>query len=224
MRSSTGRTGIGSTRGPGSKLAGGKGPGSKGPGMAPGGKGLGSKGPGVKGPGGKGPSGKGPGGKGHGGEGPRHHGHHPGHAGHPGHGNWRGHRGWGANWGWSYGWWPLYAVGFMAGFGYYCWRPGWGWGWWDQMYNSSPYIEIAGERVLDQPWWQIRNNTPYSITVTNENASDEVDLATGQEGNLMYYGTKNFTLTFPDGYQATISPGNNNVVINIDEQGNVVVN
>jgi hypothetical protein len=139
-----------------------------------------------------------------------------------GHG-WYGHRGWWGNWGWGLGLWPWFTPGlFWPAWGYYSWRPGFGWGWWDTMYYESPYIVIEGRQVLDRPWWHIANNTTDTITVTNANGSDEVDIPSGQKAQLMQYGTESFTVTFPNGYQANITTSDKNVGISVDQAGNVM--
>jgi hypothetical protein len=113
---------------------------------------------------------------------------------------------------------------FLAGYGYYSWRPGWGWGWWPEMYYDSPYITVDGQKVLDKPWWTISNRTPYTLTVANGDSSDEVDIDSSDTQKLMFYGSHEFTVKFPDGYQATVTPGKNNVTIEVDESGDIVIN
>jgi hypothetical protein len=181
---------------------------------------------------------KGLGGKGMGHGGGHHIAGHPGgwhghnwHGGHWGHGyyghGWYGHRGLWGNWGWGLGWWPWFMPGlFWPAWGYYSWRPYWGWGWWPEMYNDSPYIIINNEKVLDQPWWNIKNDTPEKLTLTNADGSDEVDIESGKAAKLMYYGNKDngFTVTFPDGYQTSVETSEQQVTIHQDEQGNVRVN
>jgi hypothetical protein len=150
------------------------------------------------------------------------------HGGHWGHGyygrGWYGHRGLWGNWGWGLGWWPWFLPGlYWPLWGYYSWRPYWGWGWWDQMYYDSPYVIVDGEKVLDQPWWHIKNDTPYNLTVINTDGSDEVDIDSGKTAQLMYYGNKGFTIKFPDGEQTTIEASDQQVRIYQDEEGNVRV-
>jgi hypothetical protein len=90
------------------------------------------------------------------------------------------------------------------------------------MYYDSPYIIINGQKVLDRPWWHITNNTDDTITVTNANGSDEVDIPSGQTAQLMQYGTESFTVTFPNGYQANITTSDKHVSIFVDQAGNVI--
>jgi hypothetical protein len=139
---------------------------------------------------------------------------------------WYGHRGgWGTR-GWGLGWWPWFTPGlFWPSWGYYSWRPYWGWGWWPEYYYDSPYIIVNNQQVLDQPWWYIKNETPGTLTATNADDSDEVDIESGTRGKLMYYGNKDkgFTLTFPDGYQTSIETSKQQVTIYQDAEGNIRV-
>jgi hypothetical protein len=90
------------------------------------------------------------------------------------------------------------------------------------LYYTSPYIVVEGRKVLDRPWWGITNATDETITVTNANGSDEVDIPSGQQARLMKYGTDSFTVTFPNGYQASVSTPERNVQISLDEMGNLI--
>lgn len=89
------------------------------------------------------------------------------------------------------------------------------------MYSDSPYIMVDGKKVLDKPWWHIQNDTPYTLTITNADGSDEVDIESGKTAQLMYYGNKEFTVTFPDGYQASVKTSDQEIVISQDAEGNI---
>jgi len=90
------------------------------------------------------------------------------------------------------------------------------------MYYTSPYVTVNGQKMLDEPWWHITNDTEYTITVTNGDGSDEVDIESGKTSNLMWYGTKSFKITFPNGFQSTITTRTKNISIKVDEDGNLV--
>lgn len=76
--------------------------------------------------------------------------------------------------------------------------------------------------MLDRPWWTIVNNTDETITVSNAEGSDVLDINEGEKGSLMRYGTDSFFVTFPDGTQYEISTLKYHVKIEFDSQGNLI--